>query len=65
MSILNATEGRMIYQCLLDFGETPFKAFRITMNTQEREDQRDKLVNEVNSLKIAMEASDPSLAKIK
>ena len=47
----------------MHFGETPFKAFRITLNAQEREGQRDKLVDEVNSLKIAMEASDPSLAR--
>jgi hypothetical protein len=47
----------------MHFGETPFKAFRIMLNAQEREGQRDKLVNEVNSLKIAMQASDPSLAK--
>jgi CRISPR/Cas system-associated exonuclease Cas4 (RecB family) len=62
MSMLGASNGYLIYQLLMHFGETPFKAFRITMNAQERKDQRDKLVKEVNSLKRAMEAGDPSLA---
>jgi hypothetical protein len=33
------------------------------MNAQERKNQLDKLVKEASSLKIAMEARDPSLAK--
>jgi hypothetical protein len=33
------------------------------MNVQERDDQRNKLVWEVNSLKKSMEAADPSLAR--
>jgi CRISPR/Cas system-associated exonuclease Cas4 (RecB family) len=63
MSILGAEEGYMIYQLLMHFEETPFKAFRITMNANERKEQRDKLVREINSLKRAMEARDPSLAR--
>jgi hypothetical protein len=47
----------------MHFGNTPFKTFQILMNAQERKDQRDKLVKEVNSLKRAMEAGDPSLAR--
>lgn len=63
MSLLESAEGYMIYQLLMHFGNTPFKTFRILMNAQERKDQRDKLVKEVNSLKRAMEAADPSLAR--
>ena len=63
MSILDVPQGYMLYQCLLHFGETPFKAFKISMNAQERKDQRYKLIKEVNSLKRAMEAADPSLAR--
>lgn len=63
MSILGAEEGYMIYQLLMHFEETPFKAFRITMNANERKEQRDKLVREINSLKKAMEAVDPSIAR--
>lgn len=63
MSILDAKQGYMIYQLLTHFGDTPFKSFKITMNAQERKDQLDKLVKEVNSLKKAMEAGDPSLAR--
>jgi CRISPR/Cas system-associated exonuclease Cas4 (RecB family) len=63
MSMLESSEGYIVYQLLMHFGETPLKAFRITMNAQEREDQRDKLVNEVKSLKRAMEGGDPSLAR--
>jgi hypothetical protein len=33
------------------------------MNAQERKDQRDKLVKEVNSLRSAMETGNPSLAR--
>jgi CRISPR/Cas system-associated exonuclease Cas4 (RecB family) len=63
MAMLDAPEGYMLYQLLMHFGNTPFKTFQILMNAQERKDQRDKLVKEVNSLKRAMEAGDPSLAR--
>jgi hypothetical protein len=63
MAILDAPEGYMIYQLLMHFGKTPFKAFRITMDAQERRNQREKLVTEINSLKRAMENRDPSIAR--
>jgi PD-(D/E)XK nuclease superfamily len=63
MSMLGAEEGYVIYQQLLHFGETPLKYFRESMNAQQRQAQLDKLVEEVKSLKRAMEAKDPSLAK--
>lgn len=63
MSILGAEEGYMIYQLLMHFDETPFKSFKITMNAEERKEQRDKLVNEIDSLKRAMDAHDPSVAR--
>jgi hypothetical protein len=63
MAMIEARQGIVLYQLLMHFGNTPFKAFPITMNAQERKDQRDKLVKEVNSLKRAMEAGDPSLAR--
>jgi CRISPR/Cas system-associated exonuclease Cas4 (RecB family) len=63
MAMLDVPQGYMLYQLLMHFGNTPFKAFKITMNTQERKNQRDKLVKEVNSLKRAIESADPSLAR--
>lgn len=63
MAILGARQGILLYQLLMHFGNTPFKAFMIRMNGQERKDQRDKLVEEINSLKRAMEARDPALAR--
>ena len=63
MSMLGAEEGYMIYQLLMHFEETPFKVFRIKMNAEERKEQREKLVKEINSLKRAMEERDPSLAR--
>lgn len=63
MSILGAEEGYMMYQLLMHFEETPFKSFRVTMNAQQRQAQREKLVTEINSLKKAMEAGDPSTAR--
>jgi hypothetical protein len=63
ISILDAGQGYLIYQLLMHFGQTPFKTFRILMNTQQRQAQRDKLVREINSLRRAMEAADPSLAR--
>ena len=58
-----AQQGYLIYQLLMHFGDTPFKAFRITMNAQQRKDQRNKLVKEINSLKRAIEAGSPALAR--
>jgi CRISPR/Cas system-associated exonuclease Cas4 (RecB family) len=63
MAMLEASEGYVLYQLLMHFGETPFKAFRITMNAQERRNQREKLVTEIDSLKRAMEKRDPSIAR--
>jgi CRISPR/Cas system-associated exonuclease Cas4 (RecB family) len=63
MSILGAEEGYMIYQLLMHFDKTPFKSFRITMNAEERKEQREKLVREISSLKRAMEIRDPVLAR--
>jgi CRISPR/Cas system-associated exonuclease Cas4 (RecB family) len=63
MAMLDVPQGYMLYQLLMHFGNTPFKAFKITMNAQERKNQRDKLVKEVNSLKRAIESADPSLAR--
>jgi hypothetical protein len=47
----------------MHFGNTPFRTFKIMMTAQERKNQLDKLVDEANSLRLAMEARDPSLAK--
>lgn len=63
MAMLNASQGYMLYQLLMHFGNTPFRAFKITMNSQERKYQLDKLVKEATSLKTALQARDPSLAK--
>lgn len=64
MAMLDALQGYMLYQLLMHFGEKPFKAFRITMNAQQRQAQLKKLVTEINSLKRAMKGSgDPSLAR--
>jgi hypothetical protein len=61
MGLLGAKQGILIYQLLMHFGETPFRAFKISMNAKERKHQRDKLVREVDSLKRATEAGSPAL----
>jgi hypothetical protein len=63
IAMLGASQGIVLYQLLMHFGNTPFRTFHILMNAQQRKDQRDKLVKEVSSLKRAMEAGDPSLAR--
>jgi CRISPR/Cas system-associated exonuclease Cas4 (RecB family) len=63
MAILGSSRGILMYQCLLHFGNAPFKAFIITMNAKERKSQLDKLVEEATSLQRALEAKDPSLVK--
>jgi CRISPR/Cas system-associated exonuclease Cas4 (RecB family) len=63
MAILGASQGYIMYQLLMHFGNTPFRTFKITMTVQERKQQLDKLVKEATSLNRAMEARDPSLAK--
>jgi CRISPR/Cas system-associated exonuclease Cas4 (RecB family) len=63
MAMLEASEGYLLYQLLMHFGETPFKSFRITMNAEERRNQREKLVTEITSLKRAIEKGDPSMAR--
>jgi CRISPR/Cas system-associated exonuclease Cas4 (RecB family) len=63
MAMLNASQGYILYQLLMHFGDSPFRSFKITMSAQERKNQLDKLVDEAGSLKRALDARDPSLAK--
>jgi hypothetical protein len=63
MTMLNASDGYMLYQCLYHFGNKLFKDFRITMSSSKRADQRKKLVDEINSLKKGLDARDLSLAR--
>lgn len=63
IAMSNATQGYIMYQLLMHFGNAPFRTFKITMSAQERKEQLDKLVDEADSLKRVMEARDPSLAK--
>jgi hypothetical protein len=63
MSMLGSNEGYIIYQLLMHFGETPFKSFRITMNSQERENQRGRLIMRVKFLERGMESGNASLAR--
>jgi hypothetical protein len=63
MAMLGASQGYVLYQRLMHFGDRPFKAFKITMNEQERKEQLDKLVEEADSLKMALEFRDPSLIR--
>ena len=63
MAMLGTSEGYIMYQLLMHFGNTPFRTFKITMSAKERKEQLDKLVEEADSLKRAKEARDPSLAR--
>jgi CRISPR/Cas system-associated exonuclease Cas4 (RecB family) len=63
MAMLGSSQGYIMYQLLTHFGNTPFRTFKITMTPLERKEQLDNLVDEADSLKRAIEARDPSLAK--
>jgi CRISPR/Cas system-associated exonuclease Cas4 (RecB family) len=63
MAMIDAHTGYLIYQCLLHFENRPFRIFRITMTTQQRKEQLGKLVEEIKSLKVALQDRDPSLAR--
>jgi len=47
----------------MNFGNNPWKIFKVTMTEQERTEQLGKLVREIRSLQVAMKAKDPSLAR--
>lgn len=55
--------GYMIYQCIMHFGNSPWKRFKVIMTEQQRKEQLEKLVREITSLQNAMKAKDPSLAR--
>lgn len=63
MAMQGASTGYMIYQCLLHFGDSPWKAFKVTMTEQERQTRLEKLVREITSLQNAIKAKDPSMAR--
>jgi CRISPR/Cas system-associated exonuclease Cas4 (RecB family) len=63
MAMQNSPIGYMVYQCLMHFGNSPWRRFRVTMTEQQRKDQLEKLVREMISLQNAMRAKDPSIAR--
>jgi len=63
MAMQNSPIGYMIYQCIMHFGDTPWRGFKVTMTEQQRKDQLEKLVREIISLQNAMKAKDRSLAR--
>ena len=63
MAMQNSPIGYMIYQCIMHFGDSPWREFKVTMTEQQRKDQLEKLVREITSLQNAMKAKDPSLAR--
>lgn len=63
MAMQNSPIGYMIYQCIMHFGDRPWREFKVTMTEQQRKEQLEKLVMEITSLQNAMKAKDPSLAR--
>jgi hypothetical protein len=63
MAMQDSSNGRMIYQCIMHFGDKPWREFKVTMTEQQRKGQLEKLVKEITSLQNAMKAKDPSLAR--
>jgi CRISPR/Cas system-associated exonuclease Cas4 (RecB family) len=63
MAMLDVPLGQIIYQCILQYGDNPFVCFEITMNQEERENQRKKLLKEIRSLQLAVIEKDPSKAR--
>jgi hypothetical protein len=63
MSMLNASTGYMLYQCLMNFEKKPWRIFKVIMTEEERKEQLSKLVNETESLQAAKKMKDPSLAR--
>jgi hypothetical protein len=42
MAMQNSPVGYMIYQCLMHFGNSPWRRFKVTMTEQQRKDQLEK-----------------------
>jgi hypothetical protein len=63
MAMLNTKTGYVLYQCLMNFGDDPFKQFQVKMTEKEISDQLNKLKAEMNSLELAQLNRDPSLAR--
>lgn len=63
MSMLSASTGYMIYQCLMNFENKAWRVFKVIMTEEERKEQLSKLVREIKSLQAAKKAKDPSLAR--
>jgi hypothetical protein len=63
MAMQNSPIGYMVYQCLMHFGASPWRIFKVTMTEEERKGQLEKLVKETRSLQDALKANDPSLAR--
>jgi hypothetical protein len=63
MAMLGVPIGQIIYQCLMQFGNNPFVSFEVIMTEKERQDQLNKLEQEICSLQHAISMKDPGLAR--
>jgi hypothetical protein len=63
MAMQNSPIGYIIYQCLMNFGNDPWRQFKVTMTEQQRKDQLEKLAREIRALQSAMQNNDPSLVR--
>lgn len=63
MAMLDVPVGHIIYQCLLNYGNDPFRIFKVTMSEKQRMEQLAKLTGEMRTLQAAISSNDPSVAR--
>lgn len=62
MTMLNADKGVLLYQCLLNFDEHPFREFEITMSKSERKDRLDAMEFYAKNFQESLKAKNPAKA---
>jgi len=63
MAMLDSSTGWLIYQYLSRNIEKKWDKFKIEMDQWERKERLGKLVQEMTSMKSAIKAKDPSIAR--
>jgi len=63
MAMTDSDKGKILVQCLLHFGDTPFLEFNHTMTKAQREQTLAKLTADAILLKQAIERKDPNIAR--
>jgi CRISPR/Cas system-associated exonuclease Cas4 (RecB family) len=63
MTLTDADKGFIVYQLLLDYSDSPFRVFEITMSKEERQEMLENMVTDAFHLQMNLDNKTPENTK--